>query len=78
MVWSLSRRKLVTSAVATVAAPVLLARTAAATEPVKPGRVSARPCDVGSRVSQAADVSRGGERRLEGRTYPFRSKRRKV
>ena len=34
MVWSLSRRKLVTSAVATVAAPVLLARTAAATEPV--------------------------------------------
>lgn len=34
MVWSLSRRKLVTSAVATVAAPVLLARTAAPTEPV--------------------------------------------
>jgi len=34
MGWSLSRRKLVTSAVATVAAPVLLARTAAATEPV--------------------------------------------
>src|SRR6516165_3763986 len=34
MVWSLSRRKLLTSAAVTVAAPALLARTAAATEPV--------------------------------------------
>src|SRR6516225_9772826 len=34
MVWSLPRRKLLTSAAVTVAAPALLARTAAATEPV--------------------------------------------
>src|SRR5215467_1298422 len=34
MVWSLSRRKLLTSAAATLAAPALLARTAAAAEPV--------------------------------------------
>src|SRR6516225_3647043 len=34
MVWSLSRRKLVTSAVATVAAPTVLARTATAAEPL--------------------------------------------
>src|SRR6516162_1717469 len=34
MGWSLSRRKLLTSAAVTVAAPALLARTAAGTEPV--------------------------------------------
>jgi C4-dicarboxylate-binding protein DctP len=34
MVWSLSRRKLLTSAVATIAAPAVLARTATAAEPL--------------------------------------------